>query len=442
VARSDPDETVDILDLRDRLVSPYCGVIRKLHRVHKDVLEPAVPYIWRAEIANHRFAPCEDGPIVASGKGITQANAIRSALGESVERYCALRFPDDCMVARHGELKSAALDPAMLVLHAPDRARALGYSVYDETTELAWLGGIDLSLNAEIQLPAQAVYLMPPPDTPELFETTSNGLAAGATPEAAQLGGLLEVVERDAFLNAWYHRLSPARLDWRTHPDPDIRSIGKTYARRDVEIELYSLPTDHAVPVVLGMAVDLSGNGPAIVIGLGCSRRIEKAAASAMLEVAQVRPAIRMKLRDPKVLARREELLADHAQVTELEDHDLLYTDLSMLSAFDIWRSTQAVASFEEGAGEFDAHDDLAWLVGKLAAVGANACVCDVTTPDIIALGLHVWRGIVPDFQPIHFGEAKFRSGGTRLYEMPMRLGLADRAVTRAELNPLPHPLS
>jgi ribosomal protein S12 methylthiotransferase accessory factor len=441
VARSDPDETIDIFDLQPQLVSPYCGVIRKLHRVHKDVLEPAVPYIWRAEIANHRFAPCEDGPIVASGKGITQADAIRSALGESVERYCALRFPTDCVVARYEDLDGAALDPTELVLHAPERAEALGYSAYNENTTLAWMCGIDLSRKADIQIPAQAVYLMPPPDTPELFETTSNGLAAGPTAEAAQLGGLLEVVERDAFLNTWYHRLVPARLDWRAHPDGNIRSIGQTYARRRVEIELYSLPTDHGIPVVLGMAVDLSGNGPAVVIGLGCSRRIEKAAASAMLEVAQVRPAIRMKLRDAKVLDRREKLLADHTQVTELEDHDLLYTDLSMLSAFDIWRSTQAVALFGD-EGDLDAGEDLAWLVHKLESVGANACVCDVTTPDIAALGLHVWRGIVPDFQPIHFGEAKFRSGGTRLYEMPMRLGFADHTVTRAELNPLPHPLS
>ena len=46
-----------------------------------------------------------------------------------------------------------------------------------------------------------------------------------------------------------------------------------------------------------------------------------------------------MKLRDPEILARREELVKDPALVAELEDHDLLYTDRRMLHSFDEWRA-------------------------------------------------------------------------------------------------------
>ena len=136
----------DILALHDRLVSPFCGVIRKLHRVHKDILEPAIPYIWRAEIANHRFTKSEnDHTVVASGKGLSQAAAIRSALGESVERYCALRFPTaGCKIAMRRDLEGRTLDPVTLVLHTPEQLKSLSYQQYCDDTELSWVLGEDM----------------------------------------------------------------------------------------------------------------------------------------------------------------------------------------------------------------------------------------------------------------------------------------------------------
>lgn len=434
----------DILELRDRLVSPLCGIIRKLHRVHKDVLEPEIPYIWRAEIANHRFA---DGPgdsaIVASGKGLSQAAAMRSALGESIERYCALRFPSErCTIARRSDLPGRALDPVSLVLHTPEQLETLPYHRYTDDTPLAWIEGETLASGASIWLPAQAVYLISPTDSPTLFQSTSNGLAAGNTADRAKLSALLEIVERDAFLAAWYHRLSVRKLDWGLHPDPDVVGIGRAYQRRSVAIELYLLPTDHRIPVVAALAIEEASDGIAAVVGLGADRNVVQAAASAMMEVGQVRPALRMKLRDPKVRSRREELVADPSRVRELEDHDLLYTDRRMLDAFSIWRSgtSHTFADFAEDPREPAA--DLDWVLARLKSVGARSHVYDISTPDVAALGLHVFRAIVEDFQPIHFGETEFRRGGRRFYEIPKRLGLADREVAHADINPLPHPLS
>jgi ribosomal protein S12 methylthiotransferase accessory factor len=434
----------DILALQDRLVSPFCGIIRKLHRVHKDVLEPAVPYIWRAEIANHRFASARDEKvIVASGKGLTQAAAMRSALGESVERYCALRVPGErSRIARRTDLIGASLDPARLVLHSPEQLETLPYHHYSQDTALAWVEGEDLTSGARIWLPAQAVYLVTPTDSPTLFQTTSNGLAAGQTPAHAKLAAVLEVVERDAFLTAWYHRLPVRRLNWARHPDPDIVGIGRAYLHRDVAIELYLLPSDHEIPVVAALAIEEGDDGVAAVVGLGAHRSLARAAASAMMEVGQVRPALRMKLRDAKVRNRRDELVGDPSLVSELEDHDLLYTDRRMLGAFSTWRSSAlpTVTDFTDDHEEPAA--DLAWVLARLNGVGSQVQVCDVSTPDIAALHLHVFRAIVDDFQPIHFGEAEFRRGGSRFYEMPKRLGLADGRVAYANLNPLPHPLS
>ncbi len=434
----------DILALQDSLVSPFCGIIRKLHRVHKDPLEPAIPYIWRAEISNHRFTKSgNEQTVVASGKGLSQEAAMRSALGESIERYCALRFPaTGYTVAKRRDLAGHALDPATLVLHTPEQLEALPYDRYGDDTSLAWVEGENLMSGDPIWLPAQAVYLISPTDSATLFQTTSNGLAAGSTAHHAKLRALLEVVERDAFLGSWYHRLPVCKLDWRYHPNREIVGIGHAYARRNVAIELYLLPCEHKIPVIVALATEERDDGLAVVVGLGVDRSLARAAASAVLEVGQVRPALRIKLRDPKVRARREELVANPSLVSKLEDHDLLYTDRRMLWAFDMWRSSHLPIITEFTDDHDDAIVDLVWVLQQLTDIGAQAHVYEVTTPDIASLGLHVFRAIIEDFQPIHFGEAEFRREARRFYEIPMRLGRADTPVTYADLNPLPHPLS
>ena len=65
-------------------------------------------------------------------------------------------------------------------------------------------------------LPAQLVFLEAPPGDPHVAVPTSNGLACGTNASTTpSLAGLLEVVERDAFMLVWSNRLSLplSRLD-------------------------------------------------------------------------------------------------------------------------------------------------------------------------------------------------------------------------------------
>lgn len=433
----------DILDVADRLVSPFTGIVRKLHRVYKDVSEPAAPFIWRAEISNHRFLPDgKDRIVIGAGKGFDPDSAKRSALGEAVERYCGLRPPpSDCRVCPRDQLEGLVLEPELLVLHSDEQLRTLSYARYERDLPIAWINGARLPDETPAWIPAQAAYLVPPFDTPVLFQATSNGLAAGGDTRSARLAAVLEIVERDAFLCAWYHRLPAQRVDAETHPDKRVTAVLDAYRRRGVALEVYRLPNDHQVPVVAALAIGKDADDPAIVVGLGAARRLSDAVRSAVSEVGQVRPAIRINLRDPKTRERRDELVADPQRVTELEDHDLLYTDPRMLFAFDMWRG-QSGEWASIGEEEPASDDDLEWVVQRLIEVGAHTYVCDMTTSDIAMLGLHVARAIIEDFQPIHFGEAEFRKGGHRFWDIPHRLGLEKDERPPRSLNPLPHPLS
>ncbi len=57
-------------------------------------------------------------------------------------------------------------------------------------------------------------------------------------------------------------------------------------------------------------------------------------------------------------------------------------------------------------------------------------------------LGVRVVRGVVPGFVPIWFGADQARLGGSRLLEMPSRIGLRPGPARLDELNLDPHPLA
>jgi ribosomal protein S12 methylthiotransferase accessory factor len=435
-------DRVDILDLEARLVSEHCGLLRCLFRVAKDAGEPALPLIYQAEIANHQFLDWPERSItrLASGRGVCEADARRGALGEAVERYCALRHPDGLRRAVPREL-DAAVDPRRLVLYQPHQYAQLTYAPYTPDMPLDWTPGINLSDGTAVWLPAEAVYLGYTKQDRLLAQQTSNGLAAGPAWRNAAAKALLEVVERDAFIISWCAQLRPRRIDWSDLPLADIRGIAITYARRGVAIELFRLPSDHDIPVFAAVAFDERPDAlVAAVVGLGCDLDPARAAAGAILEVAQLRPALRTRLSDPEVLAHRAALVERPSTVSELEDHNLLYSDQRMLPAFDRWRRNNSAERHPWLAPDSD--DLLGEVTKRLVKTGATAYLADVTAPEIRALGLFAARAVIEDFQPIHFGHDQIRLAGPRLYRSAQVRRAHGRVLGTEDLNPLPHPLA
>lgn len=435
-----------LVSLQPQLVSPLCGIVRDFRRIHKDPSEPLVPFIYRAELSDHLFQGKEGTDAIhCSGKGFSDEEARTSALGEAAERYGGSCQPRSGVLhRRRGDLDGASLDPRALVLYADEQYAHLPYSPYRDTTEIGWLPGRRWGDPEPVWVPAVSALLAYEVRHRDeyLCPLSSNGLAAGPSIEAAILSGLYEVVERDAFLSTWCHRLDATRVAPEAHPDPDVRALCASHARRGVRMELYRLRVDHPVHVFLGLGVQASGEGPAAVVGLGASLDPAQSARGALLEVAQVRPALRIRMRDEAEAMAR--MVEDPSLVRRLQDHDLLYASREMLPAFDVLRGSPSDDIDWSPFAAPDAASRLRFLAAYFSDAGSVLHHVDLTPPDLAALGIHVARAILPDFQPIHFGHAEQRLGGRRFFEMPARLGLAPPGTRRAarDLNPLPHPLS
>lgn len=428
-----------------RLVSRRCGVVTDLRRIHKDPAEPELPFIYRAELANHGFLPdAHYKPMVGSGKGFSEDAAITGALGEAVERYAAsLWNPRQVQRARRSDLPGASLDPVDLVLYAPHQYAELRYAPWDADHPIGWVCGRSWGSDEPIWLPSLAVHLNhEAADAGEFIcPVTSNGLACGGSAEHALLKAALELIERDAFMLMWLLQVPPQPLSTDGLPDAQLQDLMTAYARRGVHFELYRLRHGLALPVVMALGLDDSGHGPAVVVGLGAALDLTQAARSAILEVAQVRPALRIRMRSPEARQRIDALLADPMAVDDLEDHDLLYAAPAMLPHFDFVRRQPVSATDWPVPAAADPAVELARLGQMLADAGLPLHHVDLTPADMQSLGLHVTRALIPGLQPIHFGAREIRLGGRRLYAVGARL-LGRERLDWHDVNPMPHPLS
>ena len=440
----------DLSALRDLLVSPRTGIVRRFEPFAKDPVEPAIPYIMRADIANHLFiSNRDDDGDICSGKGLTLADARVSALGEAVERYSgAVHSTEEVHYSRRSELGVASLDPRELALYHSSQYPDLEYAPYEDN-RLGWVPARSLVSGNEVLVPGISVVMNYRAHANEefLFPITSNGLATGRTLLEAVWNAANEVLERDAIMIAWLNRLPAQRFSAHAHPDADIAELAELYIRRGVEIRLYRLPTDHNCAVFAGLALEAPARGgPAAVVGLGADPDPVLASRKAVLEVCQVRPALRRRMRNPKTQIRLQELLDDPHLVATIDDHDLLYASPQSLPRLDFWLDIDEqpfdVTSRCADTPAQKLADLVTWLKAQSPEGSHDLLYVNLTPPDMAELGLYTARAILPGFQPIDFGWKERRLGGRRIYSQPLKLGLRTEHSNWDNLNHDPHPLA
>jgi ribosomal protein S12 methylthiotransferase accessory factor len=425
------------------LISPRVGIIRSLTRVSRGTEEPSPPVVCQSLVSQFDYRTAKTADRLAAGKGETEREAMLGAIGEALERYCSYQQnPDAVFRATAAELGTAAIRPQEMVLYSDRQYSSPGfrYARTDDQTAIGWTRAVELPGDSEALAPASLVYLYFNAGGPDGYfcPPTSNGLGAGPSLEWAVLSGLYELIERDAFLITWMNRLAAPRVDYSGMAGIAAR-IQSHYARFGIEALVFDITTDIGVPVMMAMAVDRSGNGPAVVTGLGCHLDPSVALKKALLEVCQVRPSASLRFaKEPP-----GERLKAYSDVKSLEDHAGFAAIPGNLREFDFLldsgRSRQIEGLPNGSAGEMKA--DLAHCVKLLRAADCRVAYVDLTTPDVAPFGVFVVRAIATGLQPIHFGAGEERLGGRRLFETAAKLGYAAGVRSEDDLNPCPHPL-
>jgi ribosomal protein S12 methylthiotransferase accessory factor len=426
------------------LVSDRTGVIRSVTRVQRGAEEPAVPFIYQAELSHFDFRKGEAMDRASAGKGVTKEDAIRSAIGEAIERYCASQVdPALPLTSSWALLSPEAVPPTEFVLFSSRQYESgrVRFHRWSSNDAIAWVPARELPSNRTLFVPASLIYLQFTDGRREnaLAGPNSNGLAAGPNVDFAVLHALYECIERDAFLITWMARLPAPEVHF-VGMDSLATSIYDHYLRFGVKLRVFRMCTDVAAHVMLAAALDQTGSGPAAVVGLGCDASPSRALRKAVFEICQIHSG---EVRRYCEEAPRERLKRP-GDVRTLLDHSAWFTihehmdGLSFL--LENGRSEQLNDLPDYRAAGLA--QEVENCVASLRKAGSTPFYVDLTTPDIREYGLRVVRAIATGLQPMHFGYGEERLGGRRLFELPQKLGLAKEHLSEQDLNPYPHPLA
>jgi ribosomal protein S12 methylthiotransferase accessory factor len=429
----------DVSQLSARLVSTLTGVIRECRDLPPPKTKHSSPHFcWARLSTDDNVAP--EGAY-GFGKGLTRKQARESAIGEALETYAgSARHALKVTYAKRQDIDPHGIDPRDLVLYSAEQHRTGWFASYSEDTVLGWVTARSLLSSSLVNVPAIAVFLDYAAQSAEelILPPSSNGLATGRSLSEAILSALYEVLERDAFLITWLNRLPARRIDHATHPNPQLRSLCRAMGRQGVEIQLFSLPTDHSCHIFAAVGRRHGSALPAITVGLGADVTAERSAEKAILEMAQNYAGLAASLRRPSARRRMDELAEDPRRVASMEDHGLLYASHDAVGAFDflIDRDVEDF-SWQPPRRRSNTHI-LRQFVREISALGSDVYYVNMTPVELSQLGLSSVRVIVPHFQPMHFGANAARLGGRRLFDLPTRLGLGKDS---RHISKIPHPL-
>lgn len=418
------------------LLEPSRGLVNNYANLPPYYDEPRFFHVLvRLAVASEieRDDEADDAILSASGASLDKRRALWKALGEAVERN-ALVFSErvELRFDSYANLAGNALDPNAVVggssLRPPDRGQL----------SFGWVPGFRVGDSEAAWIPAQLVYVpyVFQEGEPLLRGPMSTGAAAGPTLAQALYRGLLEVIERDAFMLAWLGQgvLSEIRPDGLPDSSPyrDLchRTLEKIRRYR-LEPKFYLLPTDTPAAAVMCVLWDRSGIGPPVTVGAKASCDLTESILGALEEAQQLRPWLR------SLLERKGTPRGDLAAVpgpATLTERAELWLTADASRRLKGWLATASVADVPSMTAPPLSLGD---LIASVEACGGTAYAVDLT-PDLAhRSGLSVAKVVVPQFQPLYLDE-RIRDIAWPRVARARKLGHNEAAAVGVETYPHP----
>ncbi|MGW7428347.1 TOMM precursor leader peptide-binding protein [Streptomyces sp. NPDC054861] len=370
---------------------------------------------------------------------------------EGLERYAGThrRGRRTPVTGSWNALRADAVDPAVCGFYDPATYRDDPLvDPFDPDRAIPWEWGWSLRDDRPVLVPSRLVYYSAGLAADNFVFECSNGCAIGGCLEEAVLGGLLELVERDAFLNAWYGDARLPRIDLAAVGGGTAAAMAERAALQGYDVHVLDNRVDLPVPVVTAVAVRRDGGPGTLSFAAAASLDPLGAVEGALSEVLTYIPHLSRQTRE-----RRGELEAmadDFHRVRHLKDHAQLYGLPRMAEHARGYLEPTVVRPFEETYRAWEAtgrprtgdlRDDVRAVTDALVAAGHDVVVVDQTTPEQERMGLRTVATLVPGLLPIDFGWNRQRAPlMPRLRTALRRGGHRATDLTDAEIRRVPHP--
>ncbi|MDM9625517.1 YcaO-like family protein [Rhizobium sp. S152] len=190
------------------------------------------------------YAPNARSIVVAQGKGLSDDDAKVSAVMEALERAVAAEPAVQTVFATPKSLCEAGQDFERL-----DSLIGQGKDDIAPDDDIEWAAARELLSGRQVHVPYEAAILDQTRDS--RFWMSSDGLASGNTLDEAIFHGILERIERDAYI-LWQVGSDDSRYARCVDPagfgDPELDGLLAKILSSDLSIKLFDITSDIGIP--------------------------------------------------------------------------------------------------------------------------------------------------------------------------------------------------
>lgn len=376
-----------------------------------------------------------------NGTSFKKKTAYTKSILESAERYCLENYKSsEFTYSTRQDLKGDALDLKQVTRFDDTLIRKFPDLNITTDSKFYWTKGTNLGNNNNILIPAQLVYVPYETKGEQIIRyPISTGAALGADRSDAILRGIFEVLERDAFAVYYLNNLHGELIDY--EGNKQLKEISDYFHKYRLKIYLVNLPTDVTVHNIMAILIDDTLFGPKISVGCKTGLDPLKVAIGAIEEAFQVRIWIKETIVNMKTYDEFIIRLKKDPYLLTIENRGLLWAQTSMLEFIRPWIDNTKHINFKslKSLTKKDISVELDYLLEELKKNNHNVYYVDVTTDKVAEASFCVVKVIIPTMHPIHLDEKYRYLGGTRLYELPVKLGLIGFPNLSSNLNNIPH---
>jgi ribosomal protein S12 methylthiotransferase accessory factor len=382
---------------------------------------------------------------ICAGQSSRYSTARIVAIIEAIERYTSA-MPRGRRVAVHATVNSLgdlALNPRLFGLYSEEQYKNHVdlLTPYSDDLELDFVWAFSLQKQKPVLIPRHLGFysFVGAKNEPAFVIEGSNGCAIGNCPEEAIFHALLEVIERDAFLLAWYAQKTLRRFNLMDSTDPEVRCRVRILESQGFQVEAFDTTTEFGIPAVCVLAIRNDNEMPSVVCTPGAHLYPELAVKKAIQELTSMTNRLRIDSTNRDVLRRIDELAEDVTQAKDAWEHLLCYCSPASRHYFDFFlRSTQAtslqnIAEYSRDLWSEDLGTELQLLIKRVLAQNLDVVVVNHTSPEHSLARLCNYKVLVPGTVPIGWG------GRLQRFEGVARL---QAALKNNVPNPAPHPFA
>jgi ribosomal protein S12 methylthiotransferase accessory factor len=430
-------------DVLDQLVDDRVGVVQSLVEVRPEAGGPDFFHFGATAANTGAFTRLANFARTGGASAVREVAAAK-AIGEAIERYSSAIFDvEELPLSSFRDAPFPCTRPDEFALYSPEQYSEPGFPwvPFTDDTPVRWTAGVDLATGEPCHVPAARVYMpyryyVGSGDAP-FDQPISTGLACHSGMPAAIRSAIAEAVERDCFLIVWQAMVSPPQIRLETLSAANRDLVGRFEAAAGV-VTMFDITLDTGIPTILSALRGTHPGTPGLVVAASTSLDPEEAARKSLEELALTR------LYSQDVTSRAPRLVPDppeYANVVDQRTHLNFWCDhravplASFLFASSVRMDFEDIAPLATG----DPVEDVRVMVRRVHDVGERVIVSDLTTDDVGELGFAVVRAVIPGFHPLHVGYARRALGGTRLWQVPQRLGYPGITPQQGD-NPTPHP--